>query len=221
MYVIIVNGGRIGYLLAKALLREGHEVLVITKEADICQRIKEELGEICLVGDGSEVSVLTEAGASRADMLIAVSEKDEDNLVSCQIAEHKFGVRRTIARVSNPENEVLFKKLGIDVTVSSTSLILEHIEEEVPTHPLTHILQVKDMEIVEVKILPNSPSIGKKLKEIPLPQGAIPSLLIRKDEPVQIPNPNTVLEVEDRLIVAIYPQAEAMLKKALLGDIEI
>lgn len=220
MYIIIINGERIGYFLAKVLLREGHEVLIIERDAELCQRIEEELGRICLVGDGSEVPVLAEAGANRADMLIAVSEKDEDNLVSCQIAKHKFNVRRTIARVSNPENEVLFKRLGIDITVSSTSLILEHIEEEVPTHPLIHLLQVeeKGMEIVEVKILPNSPSIGKKLKEIPLPQGAIPSLLIRRDEPIQIPNPDTTLKVEDRLILAIFPQAEPMLKKALLGE---
>jgi len=220
MFIIIVNGERIGYFLAKALLKEGHEVLIVERDADKCQRIKEELGEVCLVGDGSEVSVLAEAGTERADMLIAVTDKDEDNLVACQVAKHKFGIRRTIARISDPENEALFKRLGVDITVSSTSLILEHIEEEVPTHPLVHLLQLeeKDMEIVEVKILPNSPSIGKRLKEIPLPSGAIPSLLIRRDEPLQIPNQDTVLEAEDRLIIATYPQAEEMLKSALLGD---
>ena len=129
MYIIIVGGGRVGYYLTKTLLDEGHEVLIVEKEANICETINNELGSICLRGDGCETATLAEVGTERADMLVAVTGEDPDNLVACQIAKHKFSVNRTIARIRNPQNEVLFKKLGIDVTVSGTNVILEYIEE--------------------------------------------------------------------------------------------
>src|SRR3972149_6109368 len=126
MYIIVVGGGRVGYYLTKALLGEGHEVLLVEKDAAICETITDELGSVCLRGDGCEATTLAEVGTDRADMLIAVTGDDEDNLVACQVAKHKFNVPRTIARIGNPQNEMLFKKLGIDVTVSSTKIILEH-----------------------------------------------------------------------------------------------
>ena len=155
MYIIIIGGGRVGYYLAKALLDEGHEVLILEKNPTVCETVNDELGSICNRGDGCEAATLAEVGAGRADMLIAVTGEDEDNLVACQVAKNKFKVPRTIARIRNPKNEVLFKKLGIDVTISSTNVILEQITEEVPTHPLIHLHEIGDkgLEIVEVKIL--------------------------------------------------------------------
>ena len=111
MYIIIIGGGRLGYYLTKALLDEGHEVLIIEKDEAISQVITSELGSVCLHGDGCEAATLAEAGTNRADMLIAVTGDDEDNLVACQVAKHKFKVARTIARVRNPKNETIFKKL--------------------------------------------------------------------------------------------------------------
>ena len=159
MYIIVVGGGRLGYYLLKALLNEGHEVLVLEKEARICNNIIEEMGSVCYRGDGCEAATLAEVGTSRADMLVAVTGDDEDNLVACQVAKHLHNVPRTVARIRNPQNEVLFKKLGIDVTVSVTNLILEAIEREVPTHPLTHLLTIdeKGLVIVDVRYLPNQP----------------------------------------------------------------
>src|SRR4030042_708847 len=136
MYIIVVGGGRVGYYLLKALLNEGHEVLLLEKDARIGRNIGEELGSVCYRGDGCEAATLAEVGTSRADMLVAVTGDDEDNLVACQVAKHKYHVPRTIARIRNPKNEALFKKLGIDVTVSTTNIILEVIEREVPTHTL-------------------------------------------------------------------------------------
>src|SRR5512136_2459721 len=139
MYIIIVGGGRLGYHLLKALLKEGHEVLVIEKDPRICKTITDELGSVCYRGDGCEAATLAEVGTGRADMMVAVTGDDEDNLVACQVAKYKYNVPRTIARIRNPKNEALFKKLGVDVTVSTTDIILEAIEREVPTHPLTHL----------------------------------------------------------------------------------
>ena len=219
MYIIIVGGGEIGYYLAKALMDEGHEVLVLEKTAEGAEFICNQLGSVCIQGDGCEVATLADAGTSRADMLIAVTGDDDDNLVACQVAKHKFNVPRTIARIKNPKNEAIFKKLGIDVTVSSTNVILEHIEEEVPTHPLTHLLTIRDkgLEIVEIKVPSESPTVGKQVKELSLPPGSTLSLVIRKQQKPRIPRADTVLQAEDQIIAVTPPESEEALRMALRG----
>ncbi len=219
MYIIIVGGGGVGYYLTKALLDEGHEVLAIEKEATVCESVVSELGSVCIRGDGCEVSTLAEAGTSRADMLIAVTGDDEDNLVACQVAKHKFNVPRTIARIRNPKNEAIFKKLGVDVTVSSTNIILEHIQEEVPTHTLTHLLTIRDkgLEIVEIKIPPESIMVGKTIKELSLPPKSTLFLIIRKGQKPIIPKVNTILEAEDQIIAVTTPESEEKLRTTLRG----
>ncbi len=219
MYIIIIGGGKVGFYLAKALLNEGHEILVIERDAIRTEFINNELGSVCIRGDGSEVTTLTEVGTGRANMFIAVTGDDDDNLVACQIAKHKFNVPRTIARISNPKNETIFKKLGIDVTVSSTNIILEDIEEEVPTHPLTHLLDIREkgLEVVEVKIPPKSPTIGKKVKELSLPQGSILTLIIRQQGKPKVPTADTVLQAEDQIIAVTTPETEETLRNMLRG----
>ena len=219
MYIIVVGGGTVGYYLSKALLSEGHEVLVIEKDATKVQRIEDELGSMCIQGDGCEAATLEEAGTGRANLFVAVTDEDEDNLVASQIAKHKFNVPRTIARIGNPKNEALFKKLGIDVTVSTTNLILEQIEQEVPTHPLIHLLKLKrgGLEIVEVEIPPTSKAVGKQLSRLSLPPGAILSLII-KEQGVQVPSPEIILEANDRVIVVTKPELEQDLRTVLAGS---
>ena len=219
MYIIVVGGGRVGYDLTKALLDEGHEVLGVEKSAIVCETFTDLLGSICLRGDGCEAATLAEVGTARADMLIAVTGDDEDNLVACQVAKHKFNVPRTIARLRNPQRETLFKKLGVDVTVSSTQIILEHIEEEVPTHPLTHLLAIEDrgLEIVEVKIPPESTTVGKSLRKLSLPQGSKLALVIRKEGKCRVPTLNTILRAGDRIIALTTPESEEALRITLRG----
>jgi trk system potassium uptake protein TrkA len=220
MYIIVVGGGRLGYYLTKALLDEGHEVLIIEKDAAISQTINNELGSVCLRGDGCEAMTLAQAGTSRANMLIAVTGEDEDNLVACQVAKYKFEVPRTIARVRNPKNEALFRQLGVDVAVSSTSIILEHIKHEVPSHPLMHLLtiQEKGLEIVEVTILPDSTTIGKQVRELSLPPESILSLIIRKERKPTVPTSNTTLQEGDQIIAVTRPESVEALKSALTGS---
>jgi trk system potassium uptake protein TrkA len=219
MYIIVVGGGKVGFYLAKALLDEGHEILVLEKDAARTSFICNELGSVCVRGDGCEITTLAEAGAGRADMFIAVTGDDEDNLVSCQAAKHKFNVPRTVARINNPNNEAIFKKLGIDVTISSTNIILENIEEEVPTHPITHLLDIQEqgMEIVEIKIPPHSTSIGKKFKELKLPRESFLSLVIRNQQKPFVPNDDTVIEAEDQIVAVTTPEAEEALGNTLRG----
>jgi len=220
MYIIVVGGGRLGYYLVKALLAEGDEVLLIEKDAAICERVNKELGSVCLHGDGCETITLSEAGTSRADMLITVTGDDEDNLVSCQVAKYKFNVPRTIARVRNPSNERLFKMLGVDVTVNTTNIILEHIAREVPSHPVTRLmsLQGKELEIVELRIPPGAPAVGRALKDIELPPRAAISLIIRPDQKPLVPRGDIVIEADDRVLVVTPGESEAALRAALTGS---
>ena len=220
MYIIVVGGGKVGYHLAKALLAEEHEVLVIEKDKGRCDIILNDLGSICLLGDGCEISVLMEAGTSRADMLISVTGDDEDNLVACQVAKHRFKVPRTIARTSNPRNEVLFRKLGVDVTVNSTNVIMEYIQQEVPTHTLTHLLKLREkgLELVDVKIPADSKSAGKRIQDIPLPAGSVLALIIRRDQRPLPASPDAVIQNGDQIIALTSDETEEQLKAALRGE---
>ena len=220
MYIIVVGGGRVGYYLTKALLAEGHEILVLEKNATICENLNEELGSICVRGDGCETTTLSEVGTGRADMLISVTGDDEDNLVACQVAKYLFHVPRTIARIRNPKNEAIFKKLGIDVTINNTNLILENITEEVPTHTLTHLLDIRDkgLEIVEVKIPDNASTVGRPLKQLDLPKDTVLSLIIRKSKRPIVPSSNTILQANDQVLAVISHENEDELRATLRGE---
>jgi trk system potassium uptake protein TrkA len=219
MYIVIIGGGSVGYYLCQALLKEGHEVLVMDKDPAKCERFGDELGSVCIRGDGCEVRTLADAGVGRADVFIATTNEDEDNLVACQVAKHKFKVPRTIARVSNPKNEEIFKKLGIDCTIGVTNLILKHIEEEIPTHPLIHLLTMSEegAEIVEVKIGKNAKAIGKPIKDLKLPKDSILALLIRNGQKPKVITAETVLKTDDRIIALTSLDNEDELQKAMIG----
>jgi len=220
MYIVIVGGGSVGYHLCKALLKEEHEVLVLDKDATKCDNFEDDMGSVCVRGDGCEVATLAEAGVSRAEVFIAATDEDEDNLVACQIAKHKFGVPRTIARVNDPKNEEIFRKLGVDCPISVTNLILEHIEEKIPTHPLIHLLTMGEekIEIVEVKILEGSKAAHKSVKELSLPPDSLLALLIRNGHKPQVPTADTVLEVNDRIIALTTTGSEEALEEELASD---
>jgi len=219
MYIVIIGGGQVGYYLAKALLDEGHEVLVVERDPRRVEFINNELGSVCVRGDGCETVTLAEVGTERADLVIAVTARDEGNLVACQVAKHRFNASRTIARLSNPSNEIIFKKLGIDVTVSSTNIILENIKQEVPTHSLTHLLSLRDkgMEVVDIKIQPGSSTVGKEIQELSLPPETILSLIISKARNPIVPTPSTVLQAEDHIVAATPAELEEALRAALRG----
>ncbi len=217
MYIIIVGGGRVGYYLAKQLVEDGHEVLVIEKDAAKCQQITDELGDIALRGDGCEGTTLEAAGTGRADLFIAVTGDDEDNLVACQVAKNKFDVRRTVARLNNPKNEVIFKKLGIDTTVSSTALILANIEQELPSHPLIPLLTIKGsgLEIVEVKVPPSSAVVGKRLGEVLLPQQCLITLIIDEEGVPRVPTSDTTIRAGDEVVAVTRRESKDALRLVL------
>ncbi len=217
MYAIVVGGGKVGYYLAKELLEGNHEVLVIEKDGGKCERIAQELGDIVLKGDGCEAATMEIAGFGRADMVLAVTGDDEDNLVSCQVAKAKFDVPRMIARINNPKNESIFRKLGIDTTVSATAAILAQIEQELPEHPLMRLLTFKGggLEIVEVKVPPSAAIVAHRVREIMLPQQSVIVLLVDPDGTPRVPTSETVVMAEDEVLAVTRTENEDALRRAL------
>jgi len=219
MYIIIVGGGKVGYYLAKSLSEDGHEVLIIEKEATRASALSDELETGVLHGDGCEVTKMIEAGMERAGVVIAVTGDDEDNLVVCQIARHKFHVPRTIARINNPKNEKIFRELGIDVTVSSTELILSQIEQVIPSHSLVHLLSLKGVGVsfVEMELPDDSPALGRPLRALGIPDDSVLPLVIRQGKKAIIPFGDTVPEAGDQIIAVTSEASQQTLMRILCG----
>src|SRR5256886_16262364 len=170
MYIIVGGGGDVGYYLTKSLLGRGHEVLLLEKNAARQQLLSEELGQSVVRGDACEARTMEEVGANRADVVIAVTGEDEDNLVICQMAKKRFNVARTIARLNNPKNELIFQKLGIDITVSPTRSILSLLEAELPGSSFVTLMTLRraGLGIIEVRVPADSPIVGKTINVLKL-----------------------------------------------------
>ena len=218
MYVVVIGCGRVGYDLIRALLAIGHETLVIEKDAHRCGALRDELGSVALQGDGTEVEVLKEAGVARADVLVAVATRDEDNLAACQLAKHLFNTPTTMALVRDPQNEALFKLLGVDVTINSTHLILSSIEEEIPGHALIHLMNLKtlQMEMICINIPADATVVGKSLGDVDLPPNSFISLVIKNQGPV-LPSDGVLLDSGDDVVVVTSPEEEQLLYETLTG----
>ena len=165
MYVIIVGAGKVGWNLARELLEKGHEVTLLENDRNRYLTVEQELEHSIQYGDGTELWVLERAGISRADMVIAVTGDDEDNVLICQVAKEKYMVEQIIARVNNPRNKQWFELLGIRPVVSATDLILRLIEHEVPRYGLVHLLDLpkERLEIIELLLGEDSPVAGQKV----------------------------------------------------------
>ena len=217
MYVIIVGGGKVGFYLAQSLLSEGHEVLLIERGQDKVESFNEQLGTVAIAGDGAEASTLMAAGAARADVVVAVTGEDEDNLVICQMAKQKFHVGRTIARVNNPKNEQLFRLLGIDVTISQTNYILHIIEQAIPDRTFIHLLSLvhNDLAIVDAKVSTQSAVAHRAVREITLPANTAITAITR-DGKVIVPVGTTELLPGDDVFAITHREQEDELRRLLV-----
>jgi trk system potassium uptake protein TrkA len=217
MFIIVAGAGKVGYHLARALVAD-HEVLIIELDPGRVDFVAEELGtEVIMQGDACDAATMERAGISRADMIVAVTGDDDDNLTFCQIAKAKFNVPRAVARINNPQNEDLFRQLGIDSTVSATNLILGHIEQELPWRGLIHLMTLRSrgLEIVEVRVPREANIVGKRVRELLLPQGALLSLIIDSDGTPRLPTPDSTIHADDILLVVTNIEAEETLRSAL------
>jgi len=212
MFVLIAGGGKIGRTLARILRSRDNEVILIEQDRRRYQRLTQEFEEAVMFGDATEIFNLERAGIERADVVAAVTGDDEDNIIICQVAGHKFNVAKSIARVNNPENQEAFDVLQVGPTVSATNSLLSLIEHEMPAHKLVHLLNLKkeNLEIVEVMVEETSPLSSKRIEEISLP-GDVLLISILRDNKALIPQGSTVLEAGDQILAILEPGREGEL----------
>lgn len=220
MYILVVGAGTVGYGLSLELQAlADHEVVMVDRDRGRAAELREELGEMVVHGDGTEVVFLESVGARRADILIAVTGDDGTNLISCQVAKHWFKVGRTIARVNNPRNERLFRMLGIDSTVSATGAIMAQIEVDLPEHTLVPLMKLHDsgLQLVDLHVIAGSEAEGQALRSLRLPANTIISLLVHEGGEPEVPNGDTVLRAGDEVIAVIPQDAEPELRRLVAG----
>jgi trk system potassium uptake protein TrkA len=209
MYAIIVGAGKVGRNLARELIIKGHEVSLIESSRSAYLALEDEFEHAVQYGDATELWVLERAGIERADLVIAVTGDDEDNMLVCQVAKEKYLCERIIARVNNPRNHDHFRLLGIQPAVSATDLILRLIEHEVPRYGLVHLLALEEerLEIIELEVSANAPTVGRKVADIDLPDGSLIISVLRGGTGF-VPKPDTVIEEGDEVLLVLDPGLE-------------
>lgn len=217
MFVLIVGAGLVGRHLAEELARDSHKVVLVEKNPDVAARVARELGLRVVQGDGDDPKVLEEAGARGADVFVAVTGEDEDNLVACTLAKFEFLVGRVMARVNDPKNEWMFgKDLGVDIAVNQATLMAKLLEEEMSLGNLVTLLRLREGEValVEKPIPGGSKSIGRQITDLNLPDEAVCVAVLRQGK-VLIPRADVVLQPDDRVVVLTTIQQEAKVAEAL------
>jgi trk system potassium uptake protein TrkA len=204
MYAVIAGAGKVGRNLARELIAKDHEVTLIEASRARYLALEEEFEHAIQYGDATELWVLERAGMQRADLAIAVSGDDEDNMLFCQVAKEKYLCDRVIARVNNPRNHEHFRLLGIQPAVSATDLILRLIEHEVPRYGLVHLLALEEerLEIIELEVTPDASVVGSRISEIPLPDGSLVISVLR-DGAGFVPRPDSVIESGDEVLIVL------------------
>ena len=218
MYAIVAGGGKVGANITRSLLAMGHEVTLVEQRRDRFEQLEAELGPVVLTGDATEIFVLERAGIARPpDLVLAVTGDDEDNMVIAQIAKEKYHVAKVIARVNDPRNQPHFDLLGISPTVCATSSVLGLVEHEVPEHDLVHLLELRkeNLEIVEVQIDKSSPSAGKTVEKLQLPEGSR-LISVMRDGKAEIAVGSTELRPGDQVLAILQPGKEDELRQILL-----
>jgi trk system potassium uptake protein TrkA len=209
VYVIIAGGGKVGWNLARELIAKGQEVSLIESDHRRYRVVEEELEHAVQYGDATELWVLERAGIQRADLVIAVTGDDEDNMLICQVAKEKYEVARIVARVNNPRNLQHFKLLGIQPAVSATDLILRLIEHEVPEYGLVQLLALEEerLEIIELEVAAGSPVAGRRVSDVTLPDGSLIISVLRNGAGF-VPKGDSVINAGDQVLLILDPGLE-------------
>jgi trk system potassium uptake protein TrkA len=222
MFVLIIGGGKVGTYLARGLIKQQHEVVVIEKDARKAQLMTNLLeSDVAVVGDGCDPNVLIQAGMQKADVVVADTGDDEDNLVVCIITK-KYSTARCIARVNNPKNKLIFESLDSDhpvSVISSTELILELIDERVNAAGLEPLARIGhgELELVQLRIADDSPAKGKRIADVRLPRGSVIVAVDRGNGDVVVPSGDTQLERGDDVIAMIKRDTRRDVCTALVG----
>ena len=202
MKVVVIGGGKVGFYLAKTLKQRKHDVTVIEKDIDLCNKIAQQMDVDVINGDGTDIEVLKDADIDITDVVAAVTGKDEENLVICQVVKNNFNIQHTIARVNNPKNQTLFKTLGVDNTVCSTQVITNLIDWECESEQI-RIIQTFErgqMLLVEIQIDKKISWCNKYVRDLKIPENTVLTSIFRGDK-VIYPNGETFIEANDKVVI--------------------
>jgi trk system potassium uptake protein TrkA len=219
MHVAIAGAGNVGTSIASDLKDAGHDVLLIEQDPDLVAKLRPSLDVRWYEGDACEVSTLQNAGLADADVVVAATGDDEDNLVVSLLSKMEFAVPRVVARVNHPKNRWLFNETwGVDVSVSTPHLLTALVEEAVSVGALVRILQFSEGEarLVEVTLADESPAKGRPLSELDMPRDATIVAVIRQRR-VVVPRGDTVLYPHDEVIALVTDESEEPVKALLVG----
>lgn len=219
MKILVVGAGKVGWNLSRELLEKGHDVKLIEQDRDRYLVIEQELEQRIVYGDASELWVLERAGIVGADMVIAVTGDDEDNILICQMARDRYEVERVIARCNNPRNRQHFELLDIRPYISATDLILRLIEHEVPRYGLIHLLDLpeQNLEIIEMALGEGSPVVGRIVRDLEMPRGSL-LISVLRDGRGFVPTADTELQAGDQVLAVLDPELEGELTRYLGGS---
>ncbi len=219
MYVIVAGAGKVGWNLARELIGKDQEVTLIESDHRRFRIVEEELEHAVAYGDATELWVLERAGIQRADLVIAVTGDDEDNILICQMAKEKYGVQRIVARVNNPRNLQHFKLLDIQPAVSATDLILRLIEHEVPEYGLVQLLALEEerLEIIELEVGEGSIVAGRRVQDVALPDGSLIISVLRGGAGF-VPKAESVIQPGDQVLLILDPGLEEHITPQFASD---
>ncbi len=216
MRVVIAGAGSVGRSIARELIGNGHEILIIDRDADDVQanRVPD---ASWLLADACELTALHEAGLESCDVVVAATGDDKANLVLSLLAKTEFGVPRTVARVNNPKNEWMFDEgWGVDVAVSTPRLMTALVEEAVSIGDLVRILEFQQSQsiLVEMTLPQSSPWSGRLVGEVPWPPDTVLTCIVRENRAIA-PSPDDLLEVGDELLLVTSAAVEHELGELL------
>jgi trk system potassium uptake protein TrkA len=221
MRVVVTGAGAVGRHLAADLADRGHTVILIDQNRAVVEKVKDWApGVKVILGDACEPWVLEEAELSQAEVVVAATGDDEDNLVTSLLAKQEFAVPRVLARVNHPKNEWLFtQQWGVDAAVSPPHILTAMVEEAVTVGDLVRLFRLEGgrVSIVEMTLPEGSPAAGRALYELRLPADSAVVAILR-DGHVVIPQPETVLSPGDEVVALTAPESEGSLRQTMVGD---
>jgi trk system potassium uptake protein TrkA len=220
MQVAIAGAGNVGTFIAADLRNAGHDVLLIEQDTDLVARLVPTLDVRWYVGDACEFNVLRDAGLEGADVVVAATGDDEDNLVISLLAKQEFAVKRVVARVNHPKNEWLFNESwGVDVSVSTPHLLTALVEEAVSVGSLVRLLQFEHgaARLVEVTLADDSPAADRTIVDLAIPRDATIVAIVRETN-VIVPRGDTVVSAGDEVLALVTPESEGEVNRILVGS---
>ncbi len=212
MYVVIIGGGRVGKDLARLLLPEGHDVVLMEKNEELAESLSKQFDALVIEGDGTDLEYLKDAGVNKADVVVSVTGDDKSNLISCQLAQNIFQVPMVIGRVNDPKNEGVFSNLGVENTVSTTRASAMQIKNSIGDTKTLLTVGGKEAQLLEIKVKDNAPIAHKKIKNAGLPKGVIIADIMRGDRSI-IPDGETQLKPDDLVTILARTNTVKQVKK--------